>query len=109
MVVALRIWLVLFLVGERARGMALCIRHHSFAVGQGFAAPSQVRAIRRAPPHRIDWWEWAPEMKGNHAQQHQSGCVRQNGLTPTVADAWLLAIEDSSSSRSTQNRPAQPV
>eukprot|EP01046_Picozoa_sp_COSAG06_P030062 COSAG06_NODE_2834_length_6204_cov_12.577396_9_plen_171_part_00 len=50
MVVALRIRPVLFLVGERARGTALCIRHRSFAAGQGFAAPSQVRAIRRAPP-----------------------------------------------------------
>ena len=53
MVVALRIRPVLFLAGERARGTALCIRHRSFAAGQGFAAPSQVRAIRRAPPHRI--------------------------------------------------------
>jgi hypothetical protein len=51
MAAALRIRPVLFLVGERARGMALCIRHRSFAVGQGFAAPSQVRAIRRAPPY----------------------------------------------------------
>ena len=42
---------VLFLAGERARGTALCIRHRSFAAGQGFAAPSQVRAIRRAPPY----------------------------------------------------------
>ena len=53
MVVALRIRPVLFLVGERARGTALCIRHRSFAAGQGFAAPSQVRAIRRAPPHHM--------------------------------------------------------
>ena len=53
MAAALRIRPVLFLAGERARGAALCIRHRSFAAGQGFAAPSQVRAIRRAPPHRV--------------------------------------------------------
>ena len=51
MAAALRIRPVLFLAGERARGTALCIRHRSFAAGQGFAAPSQVRAIGRAPPH----------------------------------------------------------